>query len=258
MIQSTKSAPGITGVIKREEKNGTDDEQQQQEQLLTKIKEECTTMIQTLKRLHDEEVSIRCQNKILAREIIQCGYISCSTTTGSNNNNNNNSAQSSANNANTLTTTSAERHAEGGDENSSICTTPTTSPKKKRKKTVTTTILDNNTSLSSSTAKIIKTEELGLVKKETQLFEYSLPNASTSLYSGTNSIICIDQEGVVGSGDGDDKKGGIHKLEEEKESVIILDTAMNEDTHSINNFITSPSPDRKRLEFENDDEHCEI
>lgn len=45
-----------------------------QKVLLDRLKEECVTMVKTLKRLHQEEVSIRCQNKILAREIIHCGY----------------------------------------------------------------------------------------------------------------------------------------------------------------------------------------
>ena len=41
---------------------------------LEKVKLECASMIETLKNLKEEELSLRYQNKILAREIINCGY----------------------------------------------------------------------------------------------------------------------------------------------------------------------------------------
>lgn len=41
---------------------------------LQKIKGECEAMMKTLQELQDEEVSLRYQNRILAREILNFGY----------------------------------------------------------------------------------------------------------------------------------------------------------------------------------------
>ena len=53
---------------------------------LAQIKEECRTMAKTLKKLQEQEINLKCQNKILAREAINLGYhdsfSSASTTAG--------------------------------------------------------------------------------------------------------------------------------------------------------------------------------
>ena len=41
---------------------------------LERIKVECTAMMKTLQELQEEEISLRYQNRILAREILNFGY----------------------------------------------------------------------------------------------------------------------------------------------------------------------------------------
>eukprot|EP00559_Dactyliosolen_fragilissimus_P008446 CAMPEP_0184865322 /NCGR_PEP_ID=MMETSP0580-20130426/17702_1 /TAXON_ID=1118495 /ORGANISM="Dactyliosolen fragilissimus" /LENGTH=124 /DNA_ID=CAMNT_0027364475 /DNA_START=133 /DNA_END=507 /DNA_ORIENTATION=+ len=38
------------------------------------LEDECAFMMKTIKHLREEEISLRYENKILAREIINCGY----------------------------------------------------------------------------------------------------------------------------------------------------------------------------------------
>ena len=70
---------------------------------LAQIKEECRTMTKMLKKLQEQEISLKCQNKILAREAIHLGYndsftVASSTTAGG----------SSATSATTTTSTSGD------------------------------------------------------------------------------------------------------------------------------------------------------
>ena len=39
-----------------------------------RLKKECSYMIKVLKELEEEELDLQCQNRILAREALVCGY----------------------------------------------------------------------------------------------------------------------------------------------------------------------------------------
>jgi hypothetical protein len=41
---------------------------------IKRLKKECSDMIKALKILEDEELDLQCQNRILAREALVCGY----------------------------------------------------------------------------------------------------------------------------------------------------------------------------------------
>jgi len=41
---------------------------------LERLKQECSDMMKTLKKLEGEELDLQCENKILAREAMLCGY----------------------------------------------------------------------------------------------------------------------------------------------------------------------------------------
>lgn len=41
---------------------------------IKRLKKECSDMIKALKILEEEELDLQCQNRILAREALVCGY----------------------------------------------------------------------------------------------------------------------------------------------------------------------------------------
>ena len=41
---------------------------------LERLKQECSTMVKALKELEEEELDLQCQNRILAREALLCGF----------------------------------------------------------------------------------------------------------------------------------------------------------------------------------------